>query len=299
MAFDFQLYTKNIYLKIGLLVFILKEYGFNFYHSFQLIVKLIENYERIFVHFFKKVYSNFRVIEMQDNIVQNNPYSKNDIVQVHLVIHQQNEDLKIEFEFNKKEDDIDTVVSELIETLGMTESDKEMIKGLIEQQINPPQKPNSNTHTDPYFEPINIENQQSDSDDTSDDSDITDPDYRSLLEQQKREMDALLATHLSERRELAQRIQAETMHQIQQQQIRQQQMQQQQPQSQPQSAQPQPQPQQQPPPPNSVQPNPPIVINAGQQTQQTSTATSIPIINNLPANNAPTNSVCDDLIDFK
>ena len=278
---------------------------------------------------------------------ENNPRSN--VVQVHLVIHHENEDLKIEFEFNKLEDNIDTVVSELIQTLGMTESDKEMIKSLIEQQINP--KPNSVTHTEPYFEPINNENQQSDqSDYSSDDSDITDPDYRNLIEQQKQEMNALLEKHLSERKELAQKIQAETMHQQQihqqqqqqQQQIQQQQQQQQQiqqqhqqqikqhkihqqkqqqqqqkqtpqqqqqqqpiqqpPIQQPQSQtgqQPQPQIQQQPPPPNSVQPNPPIVINPGQQTQQTPSASPMPLMNSLPANNPPTNSVCDDLIDFK
>ncbi|KAK8882000.1 hypothetical protein M9Y10_044639 [Tritrichomonas musculus] len=230
---------------------------------------------------------------------ENNPRPNNNIVQVHLVVHQKNEDIKIDFDFNKLEDNIDTVVSELIETLGMTESDKEMIKASIEQQINPP-KPNSVTHTDPYFEPI-CENQPSDqSDDTSDDADISDPDYRSLIEQQKRDMDALLANHLNERRELAQRIQASMLHQQkqqqqqqQQQQLQQQQLQQQQLQQQPQQQQQQqqqPQPQAQP---NSVQPNPPLVIPTGQQTQQTPSASPIPI---APSTNPPT--LCDDLIDF-
>lgn len=229
-----------------------------------------------------------------------NPRPSNDIVPIHIVVHQQNDDLKIDFDFNKKDDNIDTVVSELIETLGMTESDKENIKALIEQQINHP-KQKSNQRSDTFFEPIGFDTLPSNqSDDTSDDSDITDPDYRSLKEQQKREMDALLAQHLSEKRELAQRIQASEMHQIQQLQQQQQQIQQpqvQQPQTQPQQT-PQAQPPQ-PPPPNSVQPNPPIVLNTGQQGQHPPSASPIPIINVLSAGNPPTNSICDDLIDFK
>ncbi|OHT01498.1 hypothetical protein TRFO_31640 [Tritrichomonas foetus] len=193
-------------------------------------------------------------------------------VQVHLVVHQQNEDLKIDFSFDKINDDIDSVVSELIETLGMTESDKGMIKASIEAQINSVPKANPSTSfsgnekADQYFEPI-LENQPADqSDEDSDDSDITDPEYRALVEQQNRDMQSLLAHHLSERKELAQRIQASLQHQQHQ------------------------------PAPNSLQPNPPLQIVTNQShPHQAPSQSAIPPINPPSSQQS---LLCDDLIVF-
>lgn len=122
------------------------------------------------------------------------------VVTVHLVIHQQEEDLHIDFPFNKLEDDIDTVVAELIETLGMTEADKPRVKGMIEAQINTPLS----------FEPIN-NNDLMGGDDSSDDGLQNDPQYKALLEQQRHEMQALVARQLQEKRELAARIQNQAL----------------------------------------------------------------------------------------
>lgn len=206
---------------------------------------------------------------------ESNPQLSPNDVQVHLVVHQQNEDLKIDFNFNKLNDDIDSIVTELIETLGMTEEDRGTIKSLIEQQINPPPKQGQPNH-DTYFEPI-AENPPSDqSDDSSDDADITDPEYKSLLEKQRRDMQNLLSRQLSERRELAQQIQA-SMHHLPAHLLPQ-------PQANPHSHQQIPPGQS-----NSVQPNPPMVMKPDQQSSAPAAS---------PQSATDPSSVCDDLIVF-
>lgn len=119
------------------------------------------------------------------------------VTTVHLIIHQAEEDLHIDFPFDKMNDDIEVVVSELVETLGMTEADKPRIRGMIESQINPQLT----------FEPIGGAK-----DDSSDDEFLqTDAQYKALLEQQKHEMQNLIARQLQEKRELALRIQNQAM----------------------------------------------------------------------------------------
>ena len=132
--------------------------------------------------------------------------SSSSVVQVHLIIHQPNENLRIDFPFDTIHDNIDNVVSELIETLGLTESDKGTIKNLIEQQINPHQKASAKILSD--FEPIKLPNEQANDayNDSSDDSDIKDEEYTALLEHQQQEMRQLLQKHYEERKELAQRV---------------------------------------------------------------------------------------------
>jgi hypothetical protein len=127
-----------------------------------------------------------------------------EVVEIHLVIHQGNEELTVDFSFNKQKDDVDLVVSDLLETFGMAPSEKPRFHELIERQIagspNPPSAPGA-------FEPIPSPDAALVGDDyQSDDGDITDAEYRALLEEQRQEMDALVAQHLEERRELAARL---------------------------------------------------------------------------------------------
>ena len=123
------------------------------------------------------------------------------VVQVHLVIHQQQEDLRISFPFDKQTDDIDSVVTDLIQTLGMTETDRSRLKPMVEAQI---------TNAPSTFEPI-AGGEQTNAEESSDDEAINDPQYRSLLEYQKREMQTLLARQFNEKRELALRIQNQAL----------------------------------------------------------------------------------------
>jgi hypothetical protein len=121
-----------------------------------------------------------------------------DIVEVHLVIHQMNEDLSVDFPFNKQTDDLDVIVGDLVDTLGMAESEKPRFRELIENQIF---GANSGSGQPGAFEPIGGDYQ-------SDDGDITDPEYRLLLEEQRQQMEALLGQQFEERRELAARLRA-------------------------------------------------------------------------------------------
>ncbi|OHT10974.1 hypothetical protein TRFO_19557 [Tritrichomonas foetus] len=59
-----------------------------------------------------------------------------DIIQIHLTIHQQDDDLRVDFPFDKVNDDVDQIVIELIQTLNMNDSDRDTIKNMIEAEIN-------------------------------------------------------------------------------------------------------------------------------------------------------------------
>jgi hypothetical protein len=129
-----------------------------------------------------------------------------DTVEVHLLIRQANEDLTVDFPFNKQTDDLDVVVGDLLDTLGMPESEKPRFRELIENQIYG----SSGTASQPgAFEPIGADanGPSAFADDyQSDDADITDSEYRLLLEEQRQQMEALLSQHAEERRELAARL---------------------------------------------------------------------------------------------
>lgn len=143
-------------------------------------------------------------------------------IQIHLVIHQQDEDLHIDFPFDKMTDNIDDIVNELVDTLKMTEGEKVSIKNMIETQIykSAPSSLNGSVFEpigsiDPFVQPTTpsaplISPVVAPTQEDSEEEDIQDLEYRYLLEQQRHELQNLLQRQLSEKRELAQRIAAET-----------------------------------------------------------------------------------------
>ncbi|KAH0786216.1 hypothetical protein GPJ56_009893 [Histomonas meleagridis] len=134
------------------------------------------------------------------------------VVKVHLSINHENETLSVDFPFSKKFDDIDSVVADLIETLSISDIDPNAIKSMIEAQVYKAAPPRSG----PSFEPINDNQVGNNSilsleDSDSDDYGINDSEYVSLLQQQKKEMQALNIRQYNEKKALAQRIAASTL----------------------------------------------------------------------------------------
>ena len=98
-------------------------------------------------------------------------------VQIHLTIHQDNSDLRIDFPFDTRKDDIDQVVAELVETCKLTDDEANELKGIIktqiattinssQQQINPPTSntnsiPNTSQQTAPIPQNTNQSQNQS------------------------------------------------------------------------------------------------------------------------------------------
>ena len=120
-------------------------------------------------------------------------------IQIHLVIHIQNEDLQVDFPFEPGVDNIDEVVEEL-------DPDKKApIKSAIEYQISQQQIRTSHNlfePIDPHFRPAKPNNEQ------SSDDDMVEREYSELLQIQKTQLDQLFARHQRERKALAESIAA-------------------------------------------------------------------------------------------
>jgi len=124
-------------------------------------------------------------------------------VQIHLTIHQDGEDIRVDFDFDTEKDNIDDVVGELVNTCNLTQEDSIELKQMIQQQIN--KKTQSHTVTNSPFEPLSVFEDLNESD-----SDVRDdPEYRSLLNSQKSELEALEAQHMKEQEELSNKLQKE------------------------------------------------------------------------------------------
>jgi hypothetical protein len=118
-------------------------------------------------------------------------------VQIHLLLREQNEEVSVDFPFNRLTDDMGRVVTDLIEVLGMAESETSQIRALVEAQVFGQSSAASNGNT-PFFEPI----------DPPDDDCINDPRYFDLLLRQRAEIDQLKAKHIRERRKLSAELNA-------------------------------------------------------------------------------------------
>ena len=129
-------------------------------------------------------------------------------IEIHLVIHFGQDDLHVDFPFDTQNDNIDDVVSELVSQLSQQSGEPlppeaiPQIKQNIENQI-----PKSSTVTPSSpVEPIQNQTVSNRTETESSDDDINDPEYETLLLQQKQEMQKLLADHLEERKKLAAQI---------------------------------------------------------------------------------------------
>ena len=170
-------------------------------------------------------------------------------VQIHLTIHQDNSDLRIDFPFDTLKDDINQVVAELVETCKLTDEESQELKSIIKTQIastmNTSQQINtqsSNTSslsnipqqaaqmqqssnqsqnqsldfgTSSSFAPLDQAPQQqfgnSFFNSDSDDEDVRDdPEYQSLLNQQREELRMIEQRHQSEQKDLIVKIQRGT-----------------------------------------------------------------------------------------
>lgn len=127
------------------------------------------------------------------------------LVKIHISFNNDNEKISIDFPFSVKHDDMDNVISDLMETLQISNIDKNELKHMIEDQIKKAQ----NTGT-PIFEPIGETTPNNNL--MSSDDEINDPEYSVLIQQQKAEMKSLLKRQYEEKKALAQRISASQIH---------------------------------------------------------------------------------------
>ena len=159
-------------------------------------------------------------------------------VQIHLTIHQEGADLKIDFPFNTQTDDINQVVAELVETCKLTQDESVELKQMIQKQIantlgsaqssatssqkglqrvnsppngiiqpTPAPQQNSDFSTLSNFVPVDNPIQNSQFSD-SDDADVAnDPEYKALLNQQRNELMTVERRHEAERKDLIAKLQ--------------------------------------------------------------------------------------------
>ena len=154
-------------------------------------------------------------------------------VEIHLNFQTNNDQLHVDFQFDTVKDDLDSVVNDLISTLGISPDQTPMVKQLISNQIcqeiakaqeeyssetmsESEYNPNSPTES-PLNSAINLngapkqgtsESQIIPNDD--DDIILNDPEYIQLLQKQQKELQDMEARHLSEQKTLAQKLTTKT-----------------------------------------------------------------------------------------
>lgn len=118
-------------------------------------------------------------------------------VQIHLTIHQADDDLHVDFPFDTETDDINEVVAELVTECKLTANETSALTQMIQEQIEKTAGNNIGAH-------FNRNQPQID----SDTEDIDDNDYRNLIEKQQKELKLLEERHQKELKELTLRLQA-------------------------------------------------------------------------------------------
>lgn len=151
------------------------------------------------------------------------------IVEIRLNFHQNDNDLHVDFPFDTEKDDLESVVNDLITTLGCEPEEKSKIKQLISEQINKAFANDEDSSTEnmsgndynqnsPTESPqnsvsnLNVRSNQGagtpqiDTDDDDDDEFLNYPEYIQLLQKQEKELQELRAKHTSEQLALAQKL---------------------------------------------------------------------------------------------
>ncbi|OHS98728.1 hypothetical protein TRFO_08727 [Tritrichomonas foetus] len=126
--------------------------------------------------------------------------SENDpnVVQIHLNLQQNGDTIHVDFAFDIINDDLDSVVKDLILTLEIGDSQNAELKELISEQIRKARlAANSPDIRDIPSPPINPD---------EDEEIMNDPEYIQLLEQQKRELEEMESRHIIEQQNLAQKL---------------------------------------------------------------------------------------------
>ncbi|KAK8871020.1 hypothetical protein M9Y10_008933 [Tritrichomonas musculus] len=154
-------------------------------------------------------------------------------VQIHLNFQQNNDQLHVDFQFDTVKDDLDSVVNDLISTLGIAPEQTPMVKQLISEQIRQAiaksQEEYSSSETmsgseynpnSPSESPLNsaanlnakpgTNSSQINPDDDDTDEILNDPEYIQLLQKQQKELQEMEARHESEQRNLAQKLTTKT-----------------------------------------------------------------------------------------
>ncbi|EAY15528.1 hypothetical protein TVAG_495430 [Trichomonas vaginalis G3] len=119
-------------------------------------------------------------------------------VQINLVIHRDVEDIKIGFPFDTVNDEIDSIVAELKQTLGLSGVEEVSVKNSIRQQISAAL---SKSLTE-FKRELNMKPQDEELSDELEQEIFDDPEYQALLERHKAEIAALEEQHLKQQREL-------------------------------------------------------------------------------------------------
>ena len=60
---------------------------------------------------------------------------RSNVVKIHIEVTQRDDTLHIDFPFDKQVDDIETVVSDLIQAIGVTEAERPKLRSMIEAQL--------------------------------------------------------------------------------------------------------------------------------------------------------------------
>ncbi|EAY22304.1 hypothetical protein TVAG_377830 [Trichomonas vaginalis G3] len=118
-------------------------------------------------------------------------------VDINLTIHREVEDIKIGFPFDTMNDEIDSIVAELAQTLNLSVSEETSVKASIRQQISAALS-RSLTDIRSCFSDQNFD----DSSDALNELALQDPEYKALLKRHQTELDDLEKIHLKQQREL-------------------------------------------------------------------------------------------------
>lgn len=130
----------------------------------------------------------------------------NSLTQVHinLVIHTEEDDVHISFNFDTQKDNVDQIVKELITEIGLTPDEGIELKRAIENQLKVALGTGSLSSD---FDSI-AKSRQNSFIDESDDADVqNDREYQALLEQQRRQLSELEIRQTNEQKELIAKLQ--------------------------------------------------------------------------------------------
>lgn len=141
-------------------------------------------------------------------------------VQIHLNFQQDADQVHVDFQFDTEKDDLDSVVNDLISTIGIGPEQIPVVKAKISEQIrnairnaqenykdhppsaniSVPSSPNTNSQTESSSNQSQVQQQN-----TNDENPeiLNDPEYVQLLKQQQQELKEMEARHISEQQSLA------------------------------------------------------------------------------------------------
>lgn len=151
--------------------------------------------------------NQFERFTYKGDSVMTNPLTQ---VNINLTIHADEDDLRISFPFDTQKDNVDEIVKELVNEIGLTDEEGAELKVVIENQLA--QSLGSTTASNSAIKSSSgIPQPQTPNLDESDDADVqNDREYQALLNQQRRQLAEIEMRHSNEQKELIAKLQRGT-----------------------------------------------------------------------------------------